>query len=253
MRITMKLKRRIIQITALIILLLPIWFTDLLWYGTYISADLAGFALTDPLTALEITLASKSLWLPLIISMIPLVLVAVVFGRIFCSYICPLNFLLELIPIKRKKILKSRTLPFVSLGIVLLLSLILAVPVFNTISPIFAFMRMLLFGIGIEIIFLGIIIIAAIIYGQKIWCRTLCPLGAIYGFLGYNRRLVLTIDKNKCVHCKKCEKICSMGTSPGLSNFEDACLCTNCGDCIDICHKDAITYSLKGFQKNKEG
>ena len=251
MKVTMKLKRRIVQIAALIILLLPLWYTDLLWYGTYISADLAGLELTDPLTALEITLASKSIWLPLIISTIPLVLIAIIFGRVFCSYICPLNFLLELIPIKKKRVLKTRTLPIVSLGIVLILSLILTIPIFNTISPIFAFMRMMLFGIGIEVVLLGIIIVAAIIWGQKIWCRTLCPLGAIYGLLGYRRRLVLTIDESKCVHCNKCEKVCSMGTMPGRENFEDVCLCTNCGDCVDVCGKDAISYSLQGFKNQK--
>ena len=250
-KVTMKRKRRIIQIIALVILLLPIWFTDVFWYGTYISADLAGLKLTDPLTTLEITFASKSIWLPLIISAIPLVLVAMIFGRIFCSYICPLNFLLELIPIKKKKNLKTRTLPILSLGIMLILSLVLSIPVFNTVSPIFAFMRMMLFGVGIEIVLLGMVVVAAIIWGQKIWCRTLCPLGAIYGLLGYRRRLVLNIDESKCVHCKKCDKACTMGTMPGRSNFEDACLCTNCGDCIDVCDKGAISYGLKGFKNQK--
>ena len=251
MKISMKLRRRIVQIIALIILLLPLWFTDLIWYGTYISADLAGLALTDPLTTLEITLANKSIWPPLIISAIPLMLIAIIFGRLFCSYICPLNFLLELIPIKKKKILKTRTLPIISLSIVLILSLILTLPVFNTISPIFALMRMMLFGIGIEIIILGLIIIAAMIWGQKIWCRVLCPLGAIYGLLGYRRRLILNIDEKKCIHCKKCEKICSMGTAPGRSNFEDSYMCTNCGDCIDVCDKGAINFSLRGFRNQK--
>ena len=81
----MKLKviRKIIQIFFLVILLLPIWYTDLLWYGTYISADLMGLELTDPLTALEITLAGKSLWLPLLVSALPLTVVALLLGRVF--------------------------------------------------------------------------------------------------------------------------------------------------------------------------
>ena len=62
-----KIIRKIIQVFFLVILLLPIWYTDLLWYGTYISADLMGLELTDPLTVLEITLASKSLWGPLLL------------------------------------------------------------------------------------------------------------------------------------------------------------------------------------------
>ena len=246
-----KLLRRLIQLTALVILLLPIWFTDLFWYGTYISAELAGFDLTDPLTALEITLASKTLWMPLIVSTIPLVIVAIIFGRVFCSYVCPLNFLLELLPVKRKRILQARTLPLVSLAIVLVLSAIVSVPVFNTMSPVFAFMRMILFGFGVEVILLAMVIGAAFIWGQKIWCRTLCPLGAIYGLLGVKRWLALQIDESKCIHCGKCEKVCSMGTAPARKNFDDACLCTNCGDCVDVCKKGAISFSMNALKDKR--
>ena len=245
MTIKIKWLRKLIQIIALIILLLPIWFTDLIWYGTYISAELAGIDLTDPLTTLEIILASKTIWLPLIISALPLTIAAIIFGRVFCSYICPLNFLLELIPIKRKKVLQARTLPLIALGIVLVLSAILSVPIFNIASPVFALMRVLIFGVGVEIILFALVIGAAFIWGQKIWCRTLCPLGAIYGLLGIKRRLAVVVDKNKCINCGRCEKVCSMGTSPLKNSFEDACLCTNCGDCIDACPKKALKFSLK--------
>ena len=237
-----KIFRRLIQLTALIVLLLPIWFTDLIWYGTYISAELVGVDLTDPLTTLEITLASKTIWTPLIISALPLSIVAIIFGRIFCSYICPLNFLLELIPVKRKKVLQARTLPLVALAIVLVLSLILSIPIFNTVSPVFAFMRMMIFGVGIEIILLALVVGAAFIWGQKIWCRTLCPLGAIYGLFGLKRLLKVSVDKNNCINCGRCEKICSMGTSPLKNSFADNFLCTNCGDCIDSCPKKALSF-----------
>lgn len=248
---TFKIKwlRKLIQIIALIILLLPIWFTDLIWYGTYISAELAGVDLTDPLTTLEIILASKTLWTPLIISALPLTIAAILFGRIFCSYVCPLNFLLELIPLKRKKILQTKLLPAVALAIVLVLSAILAVPVFNVASPVFALMRVLIFGVGVEIILFALVIGAAFIWGQKIWCRTLCPLGAIYGLLGIKRRLAVTVDKDKCINCGRCEKVCSMGTSPLKNSFEDACTCTNCGDCVDACPKKALSYTFNGLKR----
>jgi ferredoxin-type protein NapH len=246
MKFKIKAGRHLIQLIALAILFPPLYFTGVVWLGTYISADFMGIGLTDPLTALEVTLAGKTWWGTLWISALPLLLIAFVFGRVFCSYVCPLNFLLELLPVKRKKMLSGKTLPIAILGLVLMLSLILSVPVFNLTSPIFALMRVVLFGAGLEAALVLIVLAASLRWGQKIWCRTMCPLGALYGVLGTKRRLFLQVDANRCIHCGKCMTACTMGTRPGASGLDDAYLCTNCGDCVDACEKGAIRFTLRG-------
>ena len=246
MRISHKVRRHAIQLLFLALLIPPLYFLGVYWFGTYISGDLAGVSLTDPLTALEVTLAGRTLWWPLWLSALPLILVAVLLGRVFCSYVCPLNLLLELIPVKRRRQLEQKTWPIVALIVVLVVSLVMAVPVNNTYSPVFALMRGTLFGLGVELVLVLLVLLAALRWGQKIWCRTLCPLGALYGLLGLKRRLVVTIDEAHCTHCGACERACTMGTAPGRTELADSYLCTNCGDCIDACHERAIHFTLKG-------
>jgi len=247
MKITWKSRRRILQLFFFALLFPPLYFTGVYWYGTYISADLLGVALTDPLTVLEITLAGGSIHPALWLSALPLFIVALLLGRVFCSYVCPLNLLLELLPGKlTENKSKNFKLPIYILTIVLVLDLLIRVPVNNTLSPVYALMHVLLFGIGVEAILLIIVLVMALKLGRKSWCRLVCPLGAIYGLLGMKRRLFLQVDQEKCIHCQKCLGACSMGVVPGSSNWQDAYSCTNCGDCVDACEQQALHFSLKG-------
>ena len=246
MRVSLKMRRHVIQLLFLALLIPPVYFLDVYWFGTYISADLAGVALTDPLTALEITLAGRTLWWPLWVSALPLILVAVLLGRVFCSYVCPLNLLLEVLPVRRRRQLQQKTWPIVALVVVLAVSLVLAVPVNNTYSPVYALMRGTLFGLGLELVLVLLVLLAALRWGRKIWCRTLCPLGALYGLLGLKRRLAVRVDATRCTHCNACARACSMGTAPGRTELAESYLCTNCGDCIDACKEGALHFTFKG-------
>ena len=47
------------------------------------------------------------------------------------------------------------------------------------------------------------------------------------------KRLVVQIDKEKCIECEKCKKVCSKVTHPKL--------CSGCGRCISVCPVNAIS------------
>ena len=98
--------RRIIQLAALGLLFLPtLWPIHNIWIGSYLSSQIFDIALTDPLAALEVILAGKIIWAPLLWSLLPLLIVGMILGRIFCSWICPLAN-------QRQPTGRSRSVPF---------------------------------------------------------------------------------------------------------------------------------------------
>ncbi len=61
------------------------------------SMELGSLSLTDPLAGAESIAASKRIQKVLLVGLIVPVLAAIVFGRIFCSWICPMHLLLEIV------------------------------------------------------------------------------------------------------------------------------------------------------------
>lgn len=250
--------RKAVQIAALGVLALPLVFTKPIWFGTYLSAQFLTIALTDPLAALEVTLAGKELWLPLLWSVLPLVVVALLLGRVFCGWICPLNTLLELVALIKPSQVNSAGssyFSYVLLAGCLLLSLFFSLPVFTMISPIGILSRLFVFGAGFEVLLIVIIVFAEWFIGQKTWCRNFCPAGALYGVLGRGRVIGVALDRTKCTHCGHCQTTCTMNVHIASDALLDVLNCTNCGACIDVCTEKALHFSLKkqkGGQKHCE-
>lgn len=63
--------------------------------GTLYSLSVGGLDITDPLMALQTILLTEQIYLPLLLGVILPVLLAFVFGRVFCSWMCPQNTLSE--------------------------------------------------------------------------------------------------------------------------------------------------------------
>jgi len=78
--------------------------------GTLWSMRLFGVDLTDPLAAAEMLAASRTIHWPLMASIIIPVVLTLLMGRVFCSWICPGYVLLELAG-KIRKLLKLADLP----------------------------------------------------------------------------------------------------------------------------------------------
>ena len=58
------------------------------------------------------------------------------------------------------------------------------------------------------------------------------------------KRLVIQIDKDKCIECGKCKKICS--------KVNHLNLCSGCGKCLKVCPANAITLVERTKNNNTQ-
>ena len=90
-------------------------------------------------------------------------------------------------------------------------------------------------------ILIVLIVLSVIIY--RPFCRYLCPLGAIYGAFNKISAVGLHCDKDKCVSCRKCERVCKMAVYP--SETPKSAECIKCGLCVKECPTKALHLGLE--------
>lgn len=95
---------------------------------------------------------------------------------------------------------------------------------------------------------LGMALISQHLFGQRRWCKYLCPLGWLVGRAARYSMLKLRSNNNVCLsQCQvdDCirEKECPMGLHPTAAEKSDDCVL--CGSCIRHCPHDAIRLDLR--------
>jgi len=239
--------------------------------GSTWSLEVFGVTLTDPLAALESIAASRSLRWVLVAGVLLPLLGTVLLGRVFCSWMCPAGFLLELTG-KLRRLLrflelkpgKARLWPgdkLVLLGLGLAFSFAVGLPVLGTFYPPALIGRevhngvTVLFdraeeghlgfsaaGLTLASWFLLGIALLELAFGPRLWCRSLCPGGAVYTLLGRRRLVNVERDPVRCTDCGECVLACEMGLSPMTDHIGGEC--DNCGKCVADCPDDALHWVL---------
>lgn len=91
--------------------------------------------------------------------------------------------------------------------------------------------------------FLAIIVLS--FFTPRFWCRHLCPLGALLGFLSRFSLFGRVVDEEKCVKCLKCENACPLDAvrDEGLST--DKSRCELSFECAEVCPTGAVKFGLR--------
>ena len=257
------LLRRMSQFGVLALFLLGPWFGWWLVKGNLnYSLTLNTVPLTDPLVLLQSLITGHT---PernaLIGAAIVLLFYALVGGRTYCAWVCPVNMVTDAASALRLRlnIRGGGDLPRQTRYWILALILVLAATsgrlVWELVNPVSMLPRGLIFGMGAGWLLIGAIFLFDLFVMTRGWCGHLCPVGAFYSLLGKWSVLRLSASKREaCNNCLDCFAVCPepqvirwplKGADKGASPLILSPNCSNCGRCIDVCSKDVFSFGTR--------
>jgi len=186
--------------------------------------------------------------------MFVVVLSSVVYGRVYCGYLCPqMIFSESSITIEdwlRRKINKHlaglrattrkrlwRALFYLVLADISVFLAFIFISYF--VPPRDLFARLTAFDLhtagGIAGASVTLLTFLDFTLVRQRFCTTVCPYGYLQGMLGDDKTLLVVYrdQARECIECKKCVRVCLMGIYIRNSPYQIECV--HCGECIDAC------------------
>ncbi len=253
--------RRITQLSILALFLAgPLFGTWIVMGNMASSLTLDILPLSDPYVMLQALMSGN---LPTLEGFIGVVIVLAVYlligGRVYCSWVCPVNIVTDAASWTRRKLGLNVSSPFSRnsrywlLGLTLILPPITGAIVWELFNPVSLMFRGIIFGMGWAWMVIIAIFLFDVFISQRGWCGHLCPVGAFYSLLGTKSVLRVSASKREqCDDCNDCFVICPepkvirpalKGADKGISPLIDENNCTNCGRCIDICDENVFSFT----------
>ena len=214
--------------------------------------------LTDPFALAQVLMTRHWPELSALVGVtIVLVFYGVVGGRLFCSWVCPVNMVTDSASWLRRRFgLRTGRAPaqlrYWLIPCILAASAITGVTVWEWVNPVSLTHRALIFGGYLALGAVAAVFVYDLLIAPHGWCGHVCPVGATYALIGSNSLLrVSAQDSSKCNDCAECYAVCpepqvipialkgKEGASPVIQNSD----CTLCGRCIDVCAPEVFLYT----------
>ena len=189
---------------------------------------------------------------------VALVLVTLVFGRIYCSVICPLGVFQDGIsfvgtlgkktPYKYRKELRwLRYGVWVAFMVLMVLGIQWAVALLAPYSAYGRMVQSLRHPYLTTAIVAGVtlvVIVALSLKGGRTYCNAICPVGTTLSFFSRFAMFRPVIDTQKCKKCKACEHNCKAQCISITKDEQkiDYSRCVDCFNCLESCKFGALEY-----------
>lgn len=172
-------------------------------------------------------------------------LAALIFGRIYCGYVCPMNTMMLPVEWLSKKLnLQTESSPkWLGNGYFSWITLVISV------AAMLLSKKLLHMDLPILPVWLVISVLMTLRYRPAVFHNLICPFGALQRIFGRFSRISKKVDKNACIGCRLCEKACPSNAIAVVREDKKAIintsLCHQCANCQEVCPKEAIHYTKK--------
>ena len=225
--------------------------------GSFFALDFLGIPFADPVGAAQVAAMG---FLPagrLLGGALLSLGLALLLGRVFCSWVCPYGLLSELVYTLRWRQSVARLVvrqAFWGKILLLVLGLVAALgvgfPVLGIVSlpgelsllPVLAWQGdeawALLGAAAVPLVAL----LLEFATGKRLWCRFVCPQSVLLGAAAKclpksvrGLRINWRAEKCTCKGKAPCQQACSLDLNPRRKGGPERQDCTHCGDCVSTC------------------
>ena len=252
--------------------------SQLFFLGLFLLGPLAGIWLVKGNLASSLTLDTLPLSDPYVVlqslfaghlpeatallgALIVLAVYAIIGGRVYCAWVCPVNPITDFAHWLRTRLgvpkgwqPRPNTRLWL-LAATLAVSLVTGTIAWELVNPVSMVFRGLVFGMGFAWAVLAAVFLFDLFVSRRGWCGHLCPVGAFYGLVGSAALLRVRADKRAaCDDCMDCFAVCPepqvitpalKGAAKGRGPVILSPDCSNCGRCIDVCSKEVFRFGSR--------
>ena len=244
--------------------------------GSFFALDFLGIPFADPVGAAQVAAMG---FLPagrLLAGALLSLGLALLLGRVFCSWVCPYGLLSELVYALRWRRSGARLVvrqafwgKILLLGLGLVAALGLGFPALGMVSlpgelsllPVLAWQGdeawALLGAAAVPLVAL----LLEFATGKRLWCRFVCPQSVLLGAAAKclpksvrGLRINWRAEKCTCKGKAPCQQACSLELNTRRKGGPDRRDCTNCGDCVNTCasYGEALEWRGVGYRVRRD-
>ena len=180
------------------------------------------------------------------------VFVTLLFGRVWCGWLCPQTVLVDFTPFMDRAAKRGLSYRAASYAATFIASTIVAASlIWYFVSP-YEFIPELFRGDlggvtwGFWIVLTIILFLNFAVLRHK-WCATVCPYAKLQGVLFDRSTLIIEMNpirRAECINCMSCVRVCPTGVDI-RKGLDVACI--NCAECIDACDRVMGKSNKKGL------